>query len=331
MISNIFYELPQKSWWQGRIDGQEANFLRMHQHVQIMELNALRPRSGSQSVIFLGFASDEGVKRNQGRSGSVAGPYYLRKACSQLPVHYSDQLQLFDTGNIATINGNLALASEYVAQAVALIIENQGFPVLLGGGHEIVSGHYRGLKEKMPDKKIGIVNIDAHFDLRPVSNAGPTSGTSFYEIFEDCRQRDQSFHYLAIGIQRSANTRQLFEEARRTGTSYIPAEMIHDQNISAITQKIQSFADQVDHLYLSIDLDVFNSSIAPGVSSPTATGLFYDHHFRTMLSACFATKKIISMDIAELNPTYDIDNRTAKLGAQIIFDSLLALEDNLSL
>jgi len=329
MISNIFYELPQKSWWQGRIDGDEPSLVRLHQQVQIIEINALKSTPGVRNVIFLGFASDEGVRRNQGRPGAATGPYLLRKACSNLPVHYSDKLHLLDTGNIATINGRLEEARKFLAQAVSLIIEKEGFPILLGGGHAIVAGHYAGLKAKLPGKKIGIINFDAHFDLRQPSADGPNSGTSFYEIAEQCKKEGETFHYLAIGIQRSANSKKLFEQALETKTRYVPVEQINSRQITEVQQQINGFAATVDALYLSFDLDVFMSAIAPGVSAPSATGIFYDGNFRTLLKACFDSGKVISMDIAELNPAYDLDNRTAKLGAQIIFDSLLALEGNL--
>ena len=329
MISNIFYELPQKSWWQGRIDGEDPSLIRLHQNVQIIEINALKPTPGIRNVIFLGFASDEGVRRNQGRAGSATGPYLLREACSNLPVHHSQRLHLLDTGNIATINGNLEEARKYLSQAVALIIANEGFPIVLGGGHAVVVGHYNGLKTKLPDKKIGIINFDAHFDLRMPGETGPNSGTAFYEISRLCQQKGESFHYMAIGIQRSANSKWLFEEAGKTGTNYIPVENINSLEIREAQEKISQFAAQVDALYLSFDLDVFSSAIAPGVNAPTAAGIFYDGNFRRLLQACFASGKVISMDIAELNPVYDLDNRTAKLGAQIIFDSLLALEGNL--
>jgi len=329
MISNIFYELPQKSWWQGRIDGEDPSLIRVHQNVQIIEINALKPTPGIRKVIFLGFASDEGVIRNQGRPGAATGPYLLRKACSNLPVHYSDALHLLDTGNIATINGKLEEARKYLAQAVAIILENEGFPILLGGGHAIAAGHYAGLKARLKGQKIGIINFDAHFDLRQPGERGPNSGTSFYEIAQECKNTGESFHYLAVGIQRSANSKGLFDAAKESGTQYIAVEQINSLEIAAVQQTIRDFAHSVDALYLSFDLDVFFSAIAPGVSAPSATGIFYDGNFRRMLQACFASGKVVSMDIAELNPVYDLDNRTAKLGAQIIFDSLLALEGNL--
>ena len=329
MISNIFYELPQKSWWQGRIDGDLPSLLRVHEQVQIIELNALSAREGKKQVIFIGFASDEGVRRNQGRVGAASGPYSLRKACSNLPVHFSSQLQLLDTGNITTINGELEKAQGYLVEAISIIKKNEGFPIVLGGGHALVKGHYDGLRQASGKERIGIINFDAHFDLRSATESGPNSGTSFSEIAQQNKALGLPFDYLAIGIQRSANSKWLFEKAAATGTNYILADAINGLQINETIDQITSFAAEMDMLYLSFDLDVFSSAIAPGVSAPTAAGIFYDGYFRRLLAACFETGKVCSIDIAELNPVYDLDNRTAKLGAQIIFDCLLAIEGNL--
>lgn len=329
MISNIFYELPQKSWWQGRVDGDDPLEKRWHEEVQIIELNALRQVENRKPVIFLGYACDEGVARNHGRTGAVIGPVYLRKSCSNLPRHFSDGISLLDVGNIACIGGKLEQAQQYLSKAVSMSLGVGGFPVLLGGGHDIVFGHYMGIREQFADKKIGIINFDAHFDLRQPTAIGGTSGTGFYQIAAECQDNGQSFDYLAIGIQKSANTPLLFNTAGDFGVAYILAEelMIH---LSAAKEQLMQFLDKVDKVYLTIDLDVFNGSIAPGVSAPAAVGLFYSTGVRSLLHHCFSSGKVVSMDIAELNPTYDIDDRTARLGAQIIFDAITEMETSLS-
>lgn len=325
MISNIFYELPQKSWWQGRVDGEDPLERRWHEVVQIIELNALRQPENQTPVIFLGYASDEGVARNHGRTGAVAGPVDLRKACSNLPRHFSAAISLLDVGNIACIDGQLEQAHEYLSKAVSMCLGVGGFPVLLGGGHDIVYGHYMGIRAQFPDKKIGVINFDAHFDLRMPSAIGGNSGTGFYQIALACQEHSQSFAYMALGIQRSANTQLLFDTAEQLGVQYILAEEVI-ANLTATKQQLTQFIDQVDLVYLTIDMDVFNASIAPGVSAPAAAGLFYNTGFRYLLHHSFKSGKIASMDIAEMNPTYDLDSRTARLGAQLIFDAIEEME-----
>ena len=70
-------------------------------------------------------------------------------------------------------------------------------------------------------------------------------------------------------------------------------------------------------LYVSIDLDGFASSHAPGVSAPGPFG-FSINFFRSVFEHVLKTKNVKAIDIVELNPKYDIDSITAKLAAQIV-------------
>ena len=82
-------------------------------------------------------------------------------------------------------------------------------PIILGGGHETAYGHYLGVRNYIgKEAKLGIINIDAHFDLRPY-NEQPSSGTMFRQILE----QDENSSYLVLGIQRYGNTQALFDKA----------------------------------------------------------------------------------------------------------------------
>ena len=81
--------------------------------------------------------------------------------------------------------------------------------------------------------------------------------------------------------------------------------------------KLNTFIKEVDYLYITIDLDGFSSAYAPGVSAPSPLG-FTPHFAYKVLAFLFKSKKVISLDIAELNPDFDIDENTANLAAKII-------------
>ena len=85
--------------------------------------------------------------------------------------------------------------------------------------------------------------------------------------------------------------------------------------------KINGFIEKVDDLYITVDLDVFSASIAPGVSAPAVKGIDLSV-FDPLLEAIKKTGKIKVFDVAECNPRFDLDNRTAKLAAYIIFNYL---------
>ncbi len=199
--------------WQGRadaIDGESGR--RWHQAVQPLEGAA---RAG---VALLGFASDEGVARNQGRAGASEGPRALRRALSPLAFHAARGTPLYDAGDIACREHDLEGAQRALGARVEALLDHGHFPVLLGGGHEIAWGSFQGASAALARDgrlpRFGIVNFDAHFDLR----RGPaTSGTPFLQIREALAARGLPLHYLCLGISRASNTPALFCTAQECG------------------------------------------------------------------------------------------------------------------
>ncbi|MEH6308347.1 formimidoylglutamase [Olivibacter sp. CPCC 100613] len=316
--NNALYEEPQREWWRGRIDGHDLDHLRWHQWIKLQSLKQ-ETQMTSKGIVLLGFACDEGVRRNQGRQGASKGPEHIRKTLSNLPLQASG-CALYDVGNIKCINKRLEAARELLTQTVTSILASGNFPILLGGGHEIAQPNYRGLQNFLsdPSKSIGIINFDAHFDLRMPNENGVNSGTGFWEIAQTDQAEKQAFRYLAIGIQHTSNTNHLFNEAARLGVQYIKAADFHYMNYKFLQQSLDSFIAKNDFLYLSIDMDVFASAFAPGVSATSYNGINPDFIFTACLQQILDSKKVLSIGIAETNPLYDIDNRTAKLVASIL-------------
>jgi formiminoglutamase len=189
---------------------------------------------------------------------------------------------------------------------------------VLGGGHEIAYGSFTGLAQyaetqPMPPV-IGIVNLDAHFDLRAGERG--TSGTPFRQIAEACKAKRWPFHYLVYGIAESANTEALFHRARQLGVVWRSDEECMRENLSEPLGKLEAFANQVDWLYLTICLDVLPAAVAPGVSSPAVVGMELPI-VETLVDAVKMTGKLKLVDIAELNPAFDRDGQTAKAGARL--------------
>lgn len=312
------YESPDQELWKGRNDGNQPSQLRWWQHIQLKALTETLSDFKNSPVI-VGFACDEGVARNKGRIGSVEAPLNLRKTLANLPIHNS-AVSLFDVGTVHCANTYLENAQAQLSQAVTKILANNGFPILLGGGHEILYGHYTGAAKHYKKKKVGVINFDAHFDIRRPESSGVNSGTGFYQVATDCQKNGRDFLYLALGIQRSGNTAELFDRINTLKAEYVLAQDFHVHNLEKIKKQIQYFIAKTDVVCLTIDLDVFSASIAPGVSAPSTAGILYDFTFREIMKLLATNDKVISLDIAEYNPKYDIDSHTAKLAAQLIFD-----------
>ncbi len=221
------YQPP--SDWKGRIDSAtDALAVRYHQKVQVKNITELRkidPSSKRMGII--GFRCDEGVRRNGGRVGAAEAPTVIRKALTQIPWHHSSHADLVDAGDFYCDSEKLEEAQEELGIGVCRLLGCGIHPIILGGGHETLFGHYLGVRDFIgPTAELGIINIDAHLDMRPYQTRG-SSGTMFRQIL------DRDFHagYLCAGVQKSGNTMSLFKAAEEYGVEMISEELLNIDQI----------------------------------------------------------------------------------------------------
>ncbi len=293
-----------------------------HQLVKSIDLN--QPietlENNKRHFILIGFCCDEGIKRNQGVIGAKEGPEYFRHAFFNSAVHLNNNIMLYDAGNVYCDSHDLEAAQQLLAEYVEKIIGLSATPIVIGGGHETAWGHLQGIYKQ--NLNPAIVNFDAHFDLREtLTGELGSSGTPFYQASRYLQNHQLDFNYYCMGVQPLANTNSLFNYAHATNTHYLLAEHINNnpQDLSFIDKVIAKH----DRIYITLCLDVFQAAIAPGVSAPQALGIgspFVINALRKLKQS----NKVIALDIVELNPTKDIDNRTAKLAAALLANFLQA-------
>lgn len=310
------YLPPARESWQGRTDLPEASCYFQIVHM----LNLLEPLpslTDKKAFALLGFRCDEGVRRNQGRTGAAEGPLSIRTQLAKLSIQRSD-IVIYDAGDIFCEDGQLESAQQSLAHAVALLLQNKIVPILIGGGHEIAWGHYLGIIDYFKNEQLGIINFDAHFDMRPLLKGGKaTSGTPFLQIAMHQIEKQRDFSYLCMGIQHAANIPLLFDTAKKNKVEFVTAGEIYTGDCMRMSQMLDRTIRENDILYTTICLDVFAAPYAPGVSAPQPLGLTPWQvlpHIRKLARS----KKVVSYDLAELSPQYDKDHRTAKLAANLI-------------
>lgn len=316
------YTPTPNSFWTGRLDDENnRDAFRIHQIIKCINLNNIEHNSTEKGILdicILGFKSDAGVKRNLGRSGAELGPEYIRKELANLPVNFTKTTQIYDAGNIECINDNLEFAQAELRKAVKIILERNMFPIVIGGGHALAYGHYLGIRDYITQKEnIGIINFDAHWDLRPYRDKG-SSGTMFAQIADYCKESKHKFDYLCLGIQQSGNTINLFKRAQDIDAEHILAKDFNNPDHQSIVKKINDFINRNEHIYLTLCSDVFSSAFAPGVSAVQPFGM-NPEIVLNYIKMIFDSKKVIGFDIAEVSPRFDQDNQTAKLAAIIIY------------
>ena len=308
----MIYKKTVESLYTGR---QSDKTLYLHEKIKHVDLEQDSIKAYAKSTFgILGYACDEGVKRNLGRPGAAYAPYTVRRMLAPLSNHFPDSINIVDLGNIECHNNELEKTQSFASDKIKQLIDNQIFTCIIGGGHDLGYSHYKGIKKALPNKTIGVINFDAHFDLRPVEKSS-NSGTPFYQLMQEY---GKDFKYLCFGIQKESNNRELFDIAKSNQYRYLYNHEFTVDNFSAVREEIKRFANEVDSIYLTIDMDGFSSAIAPGVSAPSPLGFDVAIAIRA-IEEIFNTKKLIAVDIVELNPKYDIDHCTARLAARLIY------------
>lgn len=298
--------------WAGRID-PEPDSLRWHQAVRPLDA------ADAPGVALIGFACDEGVRRNKGRPGAIAAPTAIRTALASLAWHHESPA--YDAGDVACDDGDLDAAQARLATNVTALLAAGHFPLVLGGGHEVAYGSWQGLAAHLAGTaedapRIGIINFDAHFDLRDPAHVH-SSGTPFAQIADACAARGWPFRYACLGVSRAANTRALFRRAVELDVLVREDREFTPPSLDRIGADLDAFLAGVDHIYLTIDLDVLPACEAPGVSAPAARGVPLAL-LEPLVERVRDSGKLRLVDLAELNPEFDLDHRTARVAARLV-------------
>ncbi len=179
----VGYKAGNKAMYSGRDSTLENQY--WHQEILVSHIDELQNENATDIGI-IGYDCDEGVKRNQGRIGARKGPKSVRNKLGKLPIHFENK-KITDFGDVICIDENLEDCQKALSIAIHKLITNGVLPIAIGGGHDIAYANFNGIKEALKHvskNKVGIINFDAHFDLRAVETQ-PNSGTPFHQILSE--------------------------------------------------------------------------------------------------------------------------------------------------
>jgi len=220
--------------------------------------------------------------------------------------------------------------SRRVSGAVSTSIQAGNFPLVIGGDHSLSIGSVRGAAR---NRKIGVIWVDAHADFNTAETT-PSGNIHGMSLAVLCGMGDKSLVQLwdepvpVIDPKKIAivGARDLDEGEKRNlheaGAMVMGMEQIDRYGmVTCLEKAIERISRDVDGIYLSLDLDSLDPEHAPGVGTPVPAGLTQ----REAHLACEMigeTGKLLGMDIVEVNPILDIQNRTASLAVDFALSSL---------
>jgi arginase len=243
----------------------------------------------------------------------------------------------FDSGDIA-IRGHYALASTSLEARLPLIcnaceqayalgkktIEAGELPIFLGGDHSASIGTVGGVTH---DTDVGLIWIDAHGDSNtPESSVSQNVhgmalaillGQGPKELIDLGRPgpKVKPENVTLIGVREIDEREKVF--IRNSGCTVFTMRDVDELGIREVLSRTLKGFSHLDKIHVSLDLDVMDPLDAPGVGTPSQGGLTY-REGQLIMEILADTKKLHSVDIMEINPILDIQNRTAQMAVNLV-------------
>lgn len=274
----------------------------------------------SARVAFIGVPQEIGIVRNGGRPGAAAGPDAIRAMFYRLTPFNLDSGTsvpadaVIDLGDIEC-DGELEEIHDRLEQVVADARARGIFPIVLGGGHDITYPSARG--GIGPGGLGGLVNVDAHLDVRPPSPLR-NSGTSVRMLVEEGTV--DGGRLVEFGIQSHANAQGHVEWLGAAGGTIVRLETVRATGFEeGFAAALEMAAMNGSDIHATLDIDGVIGASAPGVSAVMSDGLSPGEflHAARMIG-CHPS--VVSFDIAELSPAFDRDGITARLAARAVME-----------
>ena len=283
-------------------------------------LNSFVTKNPDEAAVHIwGYPDDEGIQLNGGRIGAAQGPDQIRTCFYKMtpPLTSKKVPAIWDGGNIELSDELKTRHEKSQAQALQSY-QNKKFVVTLGGGHDYgypdAAAFVHAFKNSK--KKPVVINFDAHLDVRPVDK-GLTSGTPFFRLLNESAK---DLHFFEVGIQNHCNAKNHLAWAKKNKATIIEQEEIFQKSLyQCLLPKLSRFKGHPT--FLSVDIDGFTSSEAPGCSQSWPVGFTAQDFFKT-LKVIFQKLDVKGIGIYEVSPPLDVGNLTSRLAALIVYHSL---------
>lgn len=231
-----------------------------------------------------------------------------------------DKKTIIDFGDITMHPTSIEDCHQRIYESVKDVTQTNAAPftIILGGDHSITTSAVKAIKETKG--KVGIIQFDAHHDLRNTEDGGPTNGTPFRRLIEEGHIKGE--HLIQIGIRNYANAKAYHDYAIEQGVTVYTMKDVRQQPIAELIEDaLAQLEPKVDTIYLSVDMDVLDQAYAPGCPAIGPGGMHPDTLTEAVQTA-LEHPKVTIMDIVEIDPTLDIRDMTSRIAAHLVIETL---------
>ncbi|SFJ85249.1 agmatinase family protein [Thermoflavimicrobium dichotomicum] len=264
-------------------------------------------------------------------SAASENPDAIRRAWKYFTTYNMEEdvdltaLKVVDLGDVRQHVTDIPACHRHIQEAMVAMRTHHPhtLPLVIGGDHSITAMLVKGWKEAHPDERIGILQLDTHFDLRSLEDNGPSNGTPIRNLIESGTIRGEDVYN--IGLHGFFNAKSLKVYADEVGVHYVTLKEARKKGVAQVVQDaLQQLSQKVDTIYLTVDMDVLDISVGPGAPAATPGGMRTDELFEAVLLAG-ACPKVKAMDLVCLDPYRDVEQATVKAGVHVMLSFLTGL------
>lgn len=273
-------------------------------------------------VAVLGAPFDFGT---QYRSGARFGPRAVREASTLFSfghagaydheddcIYLPGSVRMVDMGDADIVHTDTSQSHANIETGVRMALAAGALPVTIGGDHSVNIPCINAFDDQGP---IHILQIDAHLDF-----VDERHGVRFGHGNPMRRAAEKSYvtGLTQVGIRNVSSTaKEGYEDARRMGSDILSVRQARRLGPQALAERIPDGA----RVYVTLDIDAFCPSIAPGTGTPSHGGFLY-YDVLELLQEVAQNHDIVGIDLVEVAPDYDPTGSTGILAAQILLNFL---------
>ena len=276
----------------------------------------------SADIAIIGAPFDSGT---QFRSGARFGPRSVREASTLFSfghagaydheddkVYLDSDVKIVDMGDADIVHTDTVKSHANIEFAVKCALKAGALPVIIGGDHSVNIPCINAFQGERP---FHILQIDAHLDF-----VDERHGVRFGHGNPMRRAAEKNYvsGLTQVGIRNVSSTaKEGYEQARLMGSDIISVRQARQMGMVNVVNRIP----KDERLYISIDIDAFCPSIAPGTGTPSHGGFLY-YEVLEILKNVADRNQIVGADLVEVAPDYDASGSTATLAAQVLLNFL---------
>ncbi|WP_350333539.1 agmatinase [Coralliovum pocilloporae] len=268
----------------------------------------------------------------QWRSGARFGPRSIREASTLFSFGHGgaydheddvtyldrDKVTIVDIGDADIIHTDTTGSHANIEFGVRRILKAGAVPIVLGGDHSVNIPCINAFDDQDP---VHVVQIDAHLDF-----VDERHGVRFGHgnPMRRAAEKDYVTGMTQIGIRNVSSTaKEGYDDARRMGSDILSVRQARKLGTEGVLGRIPEGA----RYYVTIDIDAFDPSIAPGTGTPSHGGFLY-YDILEILDGLTKRGDVVGVDLVEVAPDYDPTGSTAILAAQILMNFIGRIHHN---